>query len=96
MADLRVSYAELKALGNNVQTKGEEFTSLLNSVEQNNGRLKNAWQGTDASKFSNAIEEQAAAMKKLGDAINEIGAFLIKAGELYESARDTNLDGIRQ
>ncbi len=90
MADLTVSYTELRALGNNVQAKGEEFGSLLAKIAENNNALKTAWEGTDASKYSNTVEEQSQVMNKLKNTIVEIGAYLVKAADLYEAANEAN------
>lgn len=93
--DLRVNYQETITTGNNVTSKGEEFNQLLTKVNTINNDLKTYWEGQDASKYSNAVAEQAQVMKQLQETIDEIGAFLVKAGNAYKEAMETNASGIK-
>ncbi len=92
--DLKINYDETISVGNQVQTKGSEFQSLLNQIKTTNQDLKAAWEGQDASKYANAVEEQAQSMQKLCDTINEIGEFLVKVGQAYQKAAEENANAI--
>ena len=92
--DLRVNYDETITTGNNVTNKGEEFEQLLNKINAVNNNLKAYWEGQDASKYSNAVEQQAQTMKALQETIVEIGAFLVKAGNSYKEVSEANASGI--
>lgn len=93
--DLKINYQETINVGNQVTTKTEEFESLLSKIKNVNSNLKSAWQGTDATKYTNAVEEQTVYMEKLGESMNEIGAFLIKVGQAYQEACQANANAIR-
>lgn len=93
--DLKVNFSETISVGNQVSNKGAEFQDLLNKIKSINAELQTYWEGTDASKYTNAVAEQAQDMQKLTDAINEIGAFLVKVGEAYREASENNANAIR-
>ena len=93
--DLRINYQETISVGNQVSVKAEEFKNLLSRIRNVNSRLETAWQGTDASKYTNAVEEQTVYMDKLGEAMNEIGNFLVKVGNAYQEASQANANAIR-
>ena len=95
MNDLRVNYTETISTGNNVTTKGEEFKQLLSKIDSVNSELKTYWEGTDASKYSGAVEEQSQVMKQVAETIDEIGTFLVKTGNAYKEVMETNASGIR-
>ena len=65
MNDLRVNYSETISVGNNVTTKGGEFAELLNKIKATNSELQTYWEGSDASKYSGAVAEQAQYMQQL-------------------------------
>ena len=93
-ADLRIDYTQTRNLGNNVTSKGEEFNSLLIKVKTANESLKSYWEGSDSSKYANAVEEQARTMDQLATTINEIGSFLVRVGDAYEKVSQANQDAI--
>ena len=95
MNDLKVNYSETVSVGNKVTTKGEEFAELLNKIKTANSELKSYWEGSDASKYTNAVAEQAETMQQLSETIDEIGAFLGKVGNAYREAMETNASGIK-
>ena len=95
MNDLRINFEETKQVGNQVVSKAEEFQTLLNKVKSVNSELKAYWEGTDASKYTASVEQQAAYMQKLSDTVNEIGDFLYKVGTEYERVSQSNADAIR-
>lgn len=92
--DLNINYEETRNVGNQVTQKGGEFQELLNNIKGVNTELQAYWEGSDASKYSNAVAVQAEEMQKLVDAVNEIGAFLVKVGNAYEEAMNANMSGI--
>ncbi len=95
MADLKINYEETKTVGNQVAQKGQEFQELLNNIKKYNSELQSYWEGSDASKYSNAVATQAQTMQKLAESINEIGTFLVKVGNAYEEASQQNANSIR-
>ncbi len=95
MNDLRVNYSETISVGNNVTTKGGEFADLLAKIRNANSELQSHWEGQDASKYTGAVAEQAETMQKLAETIDEIGAFLVKVGNAYREAMETNASGIQ-
>lgn len=93
--DLRINYEEVASVGRQITTKGEEFRSLLTRVRNVNSNLTNAWQGSDATKYTSAVEEQAMYMEKLANAIDEIGEFMVKVGKVYQEVNERNASSIR-
>lgn len=93
--DLKINYQETINVGNQVTAKTEEFKMLLSKIRNVNSNLKTAWEGTDATKYTSAVEEQSTYMDKLGEAMNEIGQFLVKVGNAYQEACQSNANAIR-
>ena len=94
MNDLRINYQETKLAGTTVTKKAEDFQELLNKIKSVNEELKTYWEGSDASKYTEAVEEQAIQMQQLDDVVKEIGAFLVQTGKAYEEAMQSNMSGI--
>lgn len=92
--DLNVDYEQTRSTGTQVLSKGDEFNSLLTKIKGINSELQSYWEGQDASKYSGAVEVQAQNMDKLAATIKEIGDFLIKVGDAYERASQSNADAI--
>ena len=95
MNDLRINYPETISVGNQVTEKGGEFQDLLNKVKNVNTELQTYWEGSDASKYSTSVAQQAEYMQQLTNTINEIGAFLVKVGQAYEEAAENNANAIK-
>ena len=93
--DLKINYAETISVGNQVSEKGNEFQELLNKVKNVNTELQTYWEGSDASKYSTSVTQQAEYMQRLTNTINEIGAFLVKVGQAYEEACENNANAIK-
>ena len=93
--DLRVDYARMRDVGNQVVEQAGEFQASLNTIKNVNSQLASYWEGSDASKYSTAVSAQAQEMQKLSELINDIGIFLIKIGEAYRQANEDNESGIR-
>lgn len=94
MDGLKINYSETISVGNQVAEKGGEFQELLNKVKATNSELKTYWEGSDASKYSTSVEQQAEYMQQLTDTINEIGGFLVKVGQAYQEACENNANAI--
>jgi len=95
VVDLRVNYEALNSVGNQVSAKGEEFNELLTKIKGINSELQSYWEGTDATKYTTAVNQQAEVMQKLANTINEIGVFLVRAGAAYQEACENNANSIR-
>lgn len=93
--DLNINYSETISVGNSVSTKGAEFQELLNQIKAVNAELQTYWEGSDASKYTGAVAEQAEVMNRLAETINEIGAFLVKVGNAYQEACENNANAIK-
>ena len=94
MDGLKINYSETISVGNQVTEKGGESQELLNKVKATNSELKTYWEGSDASKYSTSVEQQAEYMQQLTDTINEIGGFLVKVGQAYQEACENNANAI--
>lgn len=95
MNDLNINFSETRSVGNQVTTKGGEFTTLLSKIKRINTDLQSYWEGSDASKYSASVATQSEYMQQLADTINEIGEFLVKVGNAYEEAMNNNADAIK-
>lgn len=93
--DLNINYSETISVGNQVTSKGSEFKELLNKIKSANSQLDSYWKGSDASKYTTAVSEQAEYMKKLSSTIDEIGDFLVKVGKAYQEACENNQAAIK-
>ena len=93
--DLKINYSETISVGNQVTEKGGEFQDLWNKVKNVNTELQTYWEGSDASKYSTSVAQQAEYMQQLTNTINEIGAFLVKVGQAYEEAAENNANAIK-
>lgn len=93
--DLKINYEETIQVGNRVDEQAQKFKELLSKIETVNSELKTAWEGSDASKYTDAVSEQAVTMKKLGETMTELGGFLVKVGNAYKEAMEANRDAIR-
>ncbi len=93
--DLKINYEETISVGNQITTKSEEFKTLLSRIRNVNSNLKAAWEGSDATKYTNAVEDQAVYMDKLAAAMDELGAFVSKVGRTYQEVSEANSSAIR-
>lgn len=92
--DLKINFEETISVGNQITTKSEEFKELLSKIRNVNSNLKTAWEGSDATKYTSAVEEQAISMDKLAMAMDELGAFVSKVGKTYQEVSETNSSAI--
>jgi Uncharacterized protein conserved in bacteria len=92
--DLNINYSETISVGNQVTERGNEFQDLLNKIKTVNNELQSYWEGSDASKYSGAVAQQAEVMQQLSNTVDEIGAFLVKVGQAYQEAMENNSSAI--
>ena len=95
MGMLNVNYDETRTVGNNIKNKAQEFESLLNEIRTTNERLAEVWIGADAQAYTNKIEEQAKEQLTLKQSIEEVGQFMVKAGNAYEETMESNRSAIK-
>lgn len=93
--DLKINYSETISVGNQVTEKGGEFQELLNRIKSVNTELQTYWEGSDASKYSTSVSQQAEYMQQLTNTINEIGEFLVKVGNAYREVSENNANAIK-
>ena len=93
--DLNINYSETISVGNSVLAKGAEFQDLLNQIKAVNTELQTYWEGSDASKYTNAVAEQAEVMNRLAETINEMGDFVVRVGNAYQEACENNANAIK-
>ena len=92
--DLSIDYAKTRALGNSIIEKGNDFSDILNKVNTENDNLKNYWQGTDASKYIDAVSGEIDSIRSLSKIIEEMGQYLIDAANAYEKVNESNQGGL--
>ncbi len=94
MGMLNVNYDETRQVGNNIIAKSQEFGTLLNKIKTTNDQLAEVWKGSDAQVYTSKIEEHANEQKKLNASMQEVGEFLVKAGNAYEETMESNKSAI--
>ena len=92
--NLSVNHEQLDNAGRTVLQHDGDFRTLLSEIQSVNDSLTQVWQGEDASKYTNAITEQAQTMQKLADTIESIGNYLVKVSAAYREAQENNMSGI--
>ena len=92
--NLSVNHENLDIAGATVLSHNNDFRDLLASIQSINDSLTQVWQGQDAAKYTNAINEQAQTMKQLSDTIESIGNYLRKVSAAYRDAQENNMNGI--
>lgn len=93
--DLNINYQETRNIGNQVQSKAAEFESLLTKIKNVNSQISQVWSGDDASKYYATVTEQMRIMEQLKRTIDEVGVFLVKVGNAYETAAQDNASAIK-
>lgn len=96
MAQLNINYEETKTTGKSVVNEATDFKKLLSEIRSLNSTLKTYWQGNDASKYTERVDDQAATMDLLGQKIEDIGNFLQQVGKAYEDAMSANRDALNK
>ena len=92
MDGLSINYEETINLGSEIINKGDEVREIIFKIQSIISELQVYWQGEDANKFLNVLEEDANEMKKLSTAINEIGLLLQKVANTYQNITYNNMN----
>ena len=92
MDGLSINYEETINLGREIINKGDEVGEIIFKIQSIISELQVYWQGEDANKFLNVLEEDTNEMKKLSTAINEIGLLLQKVANTYQNITYTNMN----
>ncbi len=93
MADLKIDYEKTRSVASAIKTNNSDFLVKLKIIRDTNNDLKADWEGTDASTYSTAVEEQIALVDQLSKAIEETGMFLERVANAYEEALNANVAG---
>lgn len=92
--NLSINYDETRNVGNQLITKSEDLSNLLNNINNVNEQISQSWIGNDASKYLATVNEQAQYMRQLASVISEIGNYLIRVSNAYQSASENNANSI--
>lgn len=92
MDGLSINYEETINLGREIINKGDEVGEIIFKIQSIISELQVYWQGEDANKFLNVLEEDTNEMKKLSTAINEIGLLLQKVANTYQNITYNNMN----
>lgn len=93
--DLNINFDETISVGEQIKSKAGDIRDVLIKIKNANAQLESVWTGADASKYLSRVNEQSAYMDELATTIDDIGDFLIKAGEAYRNAGNENAQEIR-
>lgn len=85
MNGLNINYDEVIALGSQIFNKGDEFNEIVQKIDSVLNELSLCWQGEDATKVLNELEDECKEMKQYALCINEIGLLLQKVANRYQS-----------
>lgn len=91
---LNVNYDDLRRIGNQLIAKSGDFQQLLNNINNVNSQIAECWSGVDASKYFATVNEQMQYMKQLSATINEVGNYLIRVSNAYQTASQNNANSI--
>lgn len=92
MNNLNINYEETINLGINVTNKGEEIDEIVLKIKNVIEELSISWQGEDASRFLNNLNEQLDDMQKLSIVINELGQLIQKTASDYKQVSLNNMN----
>lgn len=92
--NLSINYDELEMVAKNLITKAGDFESLVKNIQNINSQISECWQGSDATKYLNAVSTQITYMYQLSTAISEIGNYLNRVSESYKSVAVNNSNSI--
>ena len=92
--NLAINYEETRNVGNQLIAKADDFNNLLNNIDNINSQISESWTGNDAAKYFSTVGEQSQYMRQLAATISEIGNFLIRVSDAYQTASDNNANSI--
>lgn len=88
--ELNITFDQLEGVANDLDRKTDEFQTNLNDIKRINAELRDSWQGSDATSYTNAVETQAQVMQNLHDTIVEISQFLRTVSQKYQEVMENN------
>ena len=91
MNDLNINYEQTLNLGKEVMNKGDELGEIIFKIQSIIAELQASWQGEDANKFLNNLEEETNEMKNLSLTVNEIGLLIQKIANTYQTIATNNM-----
>lgn len=92
--NLSINYEETRNVGSQLIIKSEDLNNLLNNINNINDQISQSWAGADAAKYFATVNEQAQYMRQLANTISEIGNYLIRVSNAYQSASENNANSI--
>lgn len=93
---LKIDPSSVRSISNNLDSYVGELQSALSTIKSNNETLAQAWIGTDASAFTNNIEQSSNDIQKLIDSIQSVSSFLTSAANNYENIQNDNASQLSQ
>lgn len=85
MNDLIINYEQTFGLGKQIINKGDELNEIILKIQSVLAELQVSWQGEEANKILNNLEEETIEMKNLSFSINEIGMLIQTVAASYQS-----------
>ncbi len=92
--NLYVNTETANTTGNILAEKAETLKSKLDAVYSCNEEIKTSFLGSDATKYTNAVDEMKDAMYSLQSTIEKTGVYLQEVSKAYAEARSTNESAI--
>lgn len=92
MNDLSINYEETINLGKEVMNKGDELGEIIFKIQNIIAELQMSWQGEDANRFLNNLEEETNEMKNLSITVNEIGLLIQRVANTYQNIATNNMN----
>lgn len=92
--NLNINYDETRNIGNQLISKTSDFDQLISSINTINSQIVECWRGADADKYFATVNEQMQYMRQLSQTIYEIGNYLIKVSNAYQSVSQNNANSI--
>ena len=93
--NLSINFGETRNVGNQLISKSEELSNAIKSINNANSQIADSWVGADASKYIQAVNMQAQYINLLATTVAEIGNYLIKVSNSYETASQNNASAVR-
>lgn len=93
--NLYVNTEAANTTGNMLTEKAEVLKSKLDAIYSCNEEIKTSFLGSDAAKYTNAVDEMKDAMYSLQTTINKTGIYLQEVSAAYAEARSINESAIQ-
>ena len=89
MDGLSIDFTNNRKVGKEMTKDGDDFISLINTINNINSKLSEAdYIGDDGKKYSEGISNNVEDMKKMGNILIETGDKIVKATEIIERTKD--------